>query len=58
MQSLIWFLTDTNFSEEWNKSSILQKIQLLYTTFGIIACEVMSLGLIYQGITHIISKLF
>ena len=58
MQSLIWFLTDTDFSKEWSESSILGKIELLYTTCGFILCEIMSLGLIYQGLSHLISKLF
>lgn len=58
MQSLIWFLTDTDFSKEWSESSILGKIGLLYTTSGIILCEIMSLGLIYQGLNHLVSKLF
>lgn len=58
MQSLIWFLTDTDFSKEWSESSILGKIGLLYTTCGFIFCEIMSLGLIYQGLSHLVSKLF
>lgn len=58
MNSIIWFLTDTDFSKEWGESSILKKIELVYTSFGLIICEVLSLGLIYQGISHIISKLF
>lgn len=58
MNSIIWFLTDTDFSKEWSESSILGKIGLLYTTGGFILCEIMSLGLIYQGLSHLVSKLF
>ena len=58
MYSIIWFLTDTDFSKEWSESSILGKIGLLYTTGGFILCEIMSLGLIYQGLSHLVSKLF
>ena len=58
MQPIIWFLTDTDFSKEWGESSILGKIRLLYITCGFILCEIMSLGLIYQGLSHLVSKLF
>ena len=54
MNSIIWFLTDIDFSKEWSESSILSKVQLLYITFGLIFCEIMSLGLIYQGLTNAI----
>lgn len=58
MNSVIWFLTDTDFSKEWSESSILGKIGLLYTTCGFILCEIMSLCLIYQGLSHLVSKIF
>ena len=58
MQSVIWFLTDTDFSKEWSERSILVKIELLYNTCGLIICEIMSLGLIYQGLGHLVSKIF
>jgi hypothetical protein len=58
MNSVIWFLTDTDFSKEWSDSSILGKIRLLYTTSGFIFCEIMSLYLIYQGLSHLLSEIF
>jgi hypothetical protein len=58
MNSIIWFLTDIDFSKEWSESSILGKVQLLYITFGFILCEIMSLGLIYQGLANVISRVF
>lgn len=58
MNSIIWFLTDIDFSKEWSESSILGKIELLYTVSGFILCEIMSLGLIYQGLSYLVSKIF
>lgn len=58
MNSIIWFLTDIDFSKEWSESSILGKIGLLYTTSGFIFCEIMSLCLIYQGLSHLLSEIF
>jgi hypothetical protein len=58
MNSIIWFLTDIDFSKEWSESSILGKVQLLYVTFGFILCEIMSFGLIYQGLANVISRVF
>lgn len=48
MNELIWFLTDIDFSEEWNKCSFLGKISLLYVLFCILAFEYFSLIFIFN----------
>ena len=30
LNSIIWFLTDTDFSEEWSNASFLRKLILIY----------------------------
>lgn len=57
MNSVIWFLTDTDFSKEWSESSILGKIKLCYVTFGIIFFEILSFGLIFSGLKNLISHI-
>jgi hypothetical protein len=57
MQSLIWFLTDTDFSKEWGESSILGKIRLCYVTFGFIFFEILSFGLIFSGLKNLIAHI-
>lgn len=52
MNELIWFLTDTDFSKEWNKSSFLGKINLCYTTFGFLLCWVYYLIMCINVIAH------
>ena len=58
MNELIWFLTDTDFSEEWNKSSFLGKIGLIYTTFGILLFECFSLIFIFNIFRNILEVIF
>lgn len=48
MNELIWFLTDIDFIEEWNKCSFLGKIGLLYVVFLILAFECFSLIFIFN----------
>lgn len=42
LNSIIWFLTDTDFSREWPKSSFLRKLELLYTASGFLLCELLN----------------
>jgi hypothetical protein len=50
INSIIWFLTDTDFSEEWSNSTVLGKVELLYTTMGFLFCWIMTLLLIFEAI--------
>jgi hypothetical protein len=42
LNSIIWFLTDTDFSREWSKSSFFGKLELLYTVSGFLLCELLN----------------
>lgn len=39
MNNLIWFLTDTDFAQEWRKGTIFSKIKLCYVTGGLLFFE-------------------
>lgn len=39
MNSLVWFLTDTDFKEEWSKRSFFGKVNLCCTTAGLLFFE-------------------
>ena len=58
MNDLIWFLTDIDFSEEWNKCSFLGKISLLYVLFCILAFECFSLIFIFNIFQSILKVIF
>jgi hypothetical protein len=47
---IIWFLTDTDFSEEWSNATVLGKVELLYTTIGFLFCWIMTLLSIFEVI--------
>jgi len=48
MNDLIWFLTDTDFEEEWRFASFLQKVELLYTTIFIVILYPLNFLLLYD----------
>lgn len=58
MNDLIWFLTDTNFSEEWDNSSLFGKISLIYTTLGILLFEILSLIFIFNVLINFLEVIF
>ena len=55
---IIWFLTDTDFSKEWYRSSLLKKLELCYTTIGMIFFEILSFAIFVKGFGTIIEKMF
>lgn len=54
MNGLIWLLTDTDFMEEWHKASLLQKVELLYTTMFIVILYPLNFLLLYDFIERAI----
>ena len=54
MNSIIWFLTDTDFREEWSNHSFFGKAGLCYTTFGLLFFEVLNIFIVID----LIGKLF
>ena len=42
MNTIIWFLTDTDFKTEWKTNNIYGKFKLLYVTGGLLFCEALS----------------
>ena len=55
LNSLIWFLTDTDFVEEWGSRSTLGKVDLCYTTSGLFLCEAFSLLVVVQELSNLFS---
>ena len=54
LNSVIWFLTDTDFAKEWSSRSTLGRFSLCYVTGGLLLCEGVSAAFIFQ----LVSKLF
>lgn len=54
MNSLVWFLTDTHFKEEWFNRSFFGKAGLCYTTFGLLFFEVLNVFIVID----LIGKMF
>ena len=50
MNSIIWFLTDTDFAAEWVESSFFQRLLLIYTTGGLLFFEILSFLSIFDVI--------
>lgn len=46
INTILWILTDTDFSDEWNQSSLIEKIELIYTTAGFLCCWLINLLLL------------
>lgn len=55
MNSLIWFLTDTDFKEEWSNRSFFGKVCLCYTTFGLFFFETLNVFIIIDLIGELFS---
>lgn len=54
MNSLVWFLTDTDFKEEWAKRSFFGRVGLCYTTFGLLFFETLNVFIVID----LVGKLF
>lgn len=54
MNTLVWFLTDTDFKEEWSKRSFFGKVNLCYTTAGLLFFE----GVDAFIVSDLIGKMF
>ena len=58
INSIIWFLTDIDFSEEWESSSFFRKLDLIYTTIGLLSIEVFNFLFFLNILKNIINCIF
>lgn len=49
INGIIWLLTDTDFSEEWNNASFFGKLELIYTTTGFLTCWLLNILLVIDA---------
>ena len=55
LNSIIWFLTDTDFAEEWSSRSVLGRFGLCYVTAGLLLCESLTVEFIFQLVSKVFS---
>ena len=58
LTAVIWFLTDTDFVKEWTNRKFFSKLELCYTTVGIIFFEMLSFAIFIKAFENGIERIF